>query len=95
METMRKFVDEHLADRRGRRLRVLDVGSMDLNGSYRELFDDPQWHYTGVDLEPGKGVDVVLGSPYAWGAIPSDSFDIVISGQALEHVEFPGSRRSR
>jgi cephalosporin hydroxylase len=89
MEAMRRFVDEHLADSRGRRLRVLDVGSMDINGSYRVLFDNPKWQYTGVDLEPGTGVDVVLGSPYDWGAIPSDSFDIVISGQAFEHMEFP------
>lgn len=89
MQAMRRFVDEHLADRRGRRLRVLDVGSMDVNGSYRQLFDDPQWHYTGVDLESGNGVDVVLQSTYNWNAIPSDSFDVVISGQAFEHVEFP------
>ena len=89
MEAMQWFVNEHLADRRGRRLRVLDVGSIDINGSYRVLFDDPQWQYTGVDLEPGKGVDVVLSSPYDWGAILSDSFDVVISGQAFEHVEFP------
>src|SRR5262245_27514324 len=89
MEAMRRFVDEDLADRRGQPLRVLDVGSMDLNGSYRVLFDDPRWQYTGVDLEPGNGVDVVLVSPYDWKAIPSHSFDIVISGQAFEHIEFP------
>jgi len=86
---MERFVDEHLADRRGRPLRVLDVGAMDVNGSYRQLFDDPAWQYTGVDLEPGTGVDVVLPTPYDWSPFRSRSFDVVISGQAFEHIEFP------
>jgi len=36
----------------------------------------------------GPNVDVVLTNPYDWSAIETDSFDVVISGQALEHIEF-------
>jgi SAM-dependent methyltransferase len=88
MARMRTFVEEHLADRRGRPTAILDVGSMDVNGSYRPLFDDPSWTYTGADVEAGDGVDVVLQDAYSWG-FPARSFDVVVSGQALEHIAFP------
>ncbi len=89
MEAMGHFVRGHLADRRGAPLAVLDVGSMDVNGSYRTLFDDPQWSYTGMDAAPGAGVEVVLESPYDWSGLASAGFDVVVSGQAFEHIEFP------
>lgn len=89
MEAMTRFVAEDLADRRGSALRVLDVGSMDVNGSYRTLFDDPAWSYTGLDAEPGNGVDLVLPKPYDWSAVRTRSYDVVVSGQAFEHIEFP------
>ena len=89
MEAMQGFVDHHLADRTGEPLRVLDVGSMNVNGTYRTLFDQPAWTYTGLDLEPGSGVDRVLASPYTWRNVRSNSYDVVITGQAFEHIEFP------
>jgi SAM-dependent methyltransferase len=66
---------------------VLDVGSNDVNGSYREIFGHAPFRYIGADMEPGPGVDLVLADPYK---IPLDdaSVDIVVSGQALEHCEF-------
>lgn len=72
---------------RGKPLRVVDIGSYDVNGSYRECFDDPAWTYTGVDLEAGPNVDVVLESPYDL-PFPSGSVDVLVSGQALEHMDF-------
>ena len=86
---MKCFVDTYLDGRRGEHLRVLDVGSMDVNGSYRQYFDDAAWAYTGADVEPGPGVDLVLASPIRWRELRSGTFDVVISGQALEHIEFP------
>jgi len=68
-------------------LSILDIGSYDVNGSYRSLFNAPGWSYTGVDLQEGPGVDIALKSPYEF-PLPSNSFDLVISGQAFEHVEF-------
>ncbi|MBU0491488.1 MAG: hypothetical protein KKA73_04770 [Chloroflexi bacterium] len=32
-------------------LRILDVGSSDVNGSYRPLFQHPGWRYEGADVE--------------------------------------------
>lgn len=68
-------------------LSVIDIGSYDVNGSYRTLFGEPKWSYVGVDLESGPGVDVVLKSPYTL-PFASASADLVISGQAFEHVEY-------
>lgn len=72
----------------GQMIRVLDLGSCDVNGCYKELFDD-EFLYYGVDIEQGSNVDIVLKNVYKWNEIESDSFDIAISGQAFEHIEYP------
>jgi len=66
------------------RVRVLEVGSLDINGSVRDLFRDCD--YTGVDLQPGPGVD--LACPGHLLALPSVSFDTVISAECFEHNPF-------
>ena len=63
---------------------VLEVGSLDINGSVRDLFDDCR--YTGVDLQPGPGVD--LACPGHLLALPSGQFDTVISAECFEHNPF-------
>ena len=80
---MGDLVARHLAD--CQRLSVLDLGSQDVNGSYRPLFDRAGWTYRGVDLAPGRNVDLVLSSPYVF-PLASATADLVISGQAFEHV---------
>ncbi|MBA3928358.1 MAG: methyltransferase type 11 [Xanthomonas sp.] len=82
---MEDLVSRYL--RTGEPLSVLDIGSYDVNGSYRTLFADSKWSYVGVDLETGPGVDLVLKSPYQL-PLASGSVDVVISGQAFEHVEY-------
>lgn len=88
MIRMQWFVDRYLSIISKDKVTVLDVGSFDVNGSYRPLFQAPKYHYTGLDMVAGPNVDVVLESPYDWSALASDSFDVVISGQAFEHIEF-------
>ena len=81
---MQRLVSTYLSP--GSVLKVVDIGSFDVNGSYRTLFTDPGWQYTGVDLEAGPGVDVVLASPYRL-PFATGSVDVVVSGQAFEHIE--------
>lgn len=90
LRRMQWFVDTYLPpnSRGPSRRSVLDVGSYDVNGTYRELFDEGRFHYTGLDMEAGPNVDLVPRSPYCWDEIGDDSHDVVISGQALEHIEF-------
>jgi hypothetical protein len=66
---------------------VLDVGAADVNGSYRSIFANPKIHYVGADLAAAEGVDIVLDDPYRIPRLDG-SFDVVISGQMLEHCEF-------
>ena len=82
---MQRLVETYLD--RAQPLEALDIGSYDVNGSYRTLFDAPGWRYTGVDLQAGPGVDVVLSSPYRL-PFASGSVDVVLSGQAFEHIEY-------
>lgn len=88
MQNMERFRDRYLAHRRQESLQILDLGSTDIGGCYRPLFDSPRWSYRGLDLAPGPNVDVVLQRPYHWDAVASNSVDVFISGQVLEHVEF-------
>jgi SAM-dependent methyltransferase len=85
---MQWFAEKYASKIISDQINVLDVGSYDVNGSYKPIFEDSKYHYTGLDMEKGPNVDIVLESPYDWSQIESDSFDVVISGQALEHVEF-------
>lgn len=62
---------------------VLDIGSLDINGNNRFLFEN--YNYTGVDIGPGRNVDVVSkGHEYKSDKL----FDIVISSECFEHDMF-------
>jgi SAM-dependent methyltransferase len=85
---MTAFRRDYLEARRDEPLVVLDLGSQDINGCYRPLFESPQWKYVGVDLASGPNVDVVLADPYEWREIEAESADVVIAGQTFEHTEY-------
>ncbi len=61
--------------------RVLEVGSLDINGSVRELFAGCD--YTGVDLQLGAGVDLAVQGQLV--DFPTSHFDTTISAECLEH----------
>ena len=47
--------------------------------------------YTGFDVRPGPNVNVVLADPEHWNT-PAEhlaAFDVVVSGQVMEHVRRP------
>lgn len=88
MKNMQRFARMYLAGFEAADLAIADIGSMDVNGSYRPLFTSPSWQYTGVDMAPGNNVDVVLAELYQWRELATASFDVVVSGQAFEHIEY-------
>ncbi len=61
--------------------RVLEVGSQDLNGSVRGMFEECE--FIGCDVAPGKGIDIVV--PGQLLEFPSNHFDVVISTECFEH----------
>ena len=70
-------------------IRVLDIGSYDQNGTYRGLFSECNVVYTGLDMSMGPNVDMVPKNIYSWNEIGNATFDLVISGQVFEHIEYP------
>lgn len=81
----RYIAGDFMASRKS--IAVLDLGGADINGSYRDVFSHPQFHYIAADLQPNEGVALVLNDPYAL-PLADQSIDIVVSGQVFEHVEF-------
>jgi SAM-dependent methyltransferase len=67
--------------------RVLEVGSVDVNGNLRPTVEalGPR-EYVGVDLEPGRGVDIVCRAEDILNKFGKESFDAVISTEMLEHI---------
>ena len=88
LNKMLAFRNKYLGCKRNNQLLILDLGSLDVNGSYREYFDVSPWTYRGLDATSGKNVDILLKNPYKWTEIRSRSADVLISGQAFEHIEF-------
>jgi len=73
---MKEIVDRYdLSDKT-----VVDVGSYDINGTYRALFTGK---YIGVDLVAGPNVDILMSSD-EWKQM--ENVDAVISGQTIEHI---------
>jgi SAM-dependent methyltransferase len=64
------------------RVRVLDCGSLDINGCNRDLWN-LESGYTGIDLGPGKNVNMVMAIEDAdWR---EGHFHCIISTECFEH----------
>ena len=60
---------------------VLEVGSLDINGSARQHFTDCQ--YTGIDIHPGKGVDLVESAvDHTERGL---KYNVIVCTEVLEH----------
>lgn len=60
---------------------VLELGSHDINGSIKFMFEDCA--YIGLDAGPGNNVDVVsLAHEYN---MPDETFDLCVSCEMFEH----------
>lgn len=86
---MERFKEQYLD--KNSILDILDVGSFDANSdpfNYGFLFNEKNWNYTGMDIKEGPNVDLVVSDIYNWFGIKDETYDVVISGQAFEHMEF-------
>jgi SAM-dependent methyltransferase len=70
--------------------RVLDFGSM-ADGpdglTHNDLLEDYQVDVTGMDVQQGHNVDVLMSKPYRIPA-RANTFDVVLTGSTFEHVPF-------
>ena len=60
---------------------VLEVGSLNINGTVRDFFQPVT--YLGVDVGPGPGVDLIAEGQNL--DYPNNHFDIAISAECFEH----------
>ena len=67
-------------------LNVLEIGSLDINGTIRHLFDSlvsDGGSYVGIDIQEGPGVDVVADA----AAIKcKNPVDIIVCAEVFEHT---------
>ena len=63
---------------------VLDIGSLDINGNNQQFFAN--CNYIGVDVAPGRNVDVV-SKGHELG-FPAETFDTIISTECFEHDQY-------
>lgn len=64
--------------------KVLDIGSLDINGSNKDLFEN--CNYLGIDVGEGRNVDLVSIGHLFDG--PNEHFDTIISTEVFEHDMF-------
>jgi SAM-dependent methyltransferase len=77
------FAEEKIKQYQLQDKKILEVGSLNVNGSVRDLFNGGYAMYIGFDMCAGKGVDVV-GNAHNM-IFDSEIFDVVISTEMLEH----------
>jgi SAM-dependent methyltransferase len=79
-----KEANRFLPDRLGK---ILEVGSMIINPiPVKSAFAEERYDsYTGIDMRPGNGVDVVVNAHDLVDKFGADSFDIVVCIATLEH----------
>ena len=64
--------------------KILEIGSLDVNGSIRPIFENCD--FTGIDIGPGLGVDIVCEGQKFSGE--DNYYDVVISCECFEHNPF-------
>jgi SAM-dependent methyltransferase len=62
-------------------VKVLEVGSLDINGSVRQFFDDCD--YLGIDIGTGPGVDLVCQGQNL--SHDKETYDTIITCECFEH----------
>ena len=87
LNSMNLILKKHSDEHPGEFLRLLDVGSCNVNGTYKEIVPK-HWFYVGSDVVSGDNVDIVQLGSYCIQE-KSEDYDVVISGQCLEHVAHP------
>lgn len=60
---------------------VLEIGSLDINGTVRDFYNTSR--YLGVDVADGPGVDMIVQGQDL--SLPANSFDVAVSAECFEH----------
>jgi SAM-dependent methyltransferase len=82
-----KFVEQKISGDLSDK-KVLEVGSRIVKGSLRGYIEslNPR-EYTGIDIVPGVGVDLILDIHQLANHFGENVFDLIICSDTLEHIE--------
>jgi len=82
-----KFAQSYILENEIKDRGVLEVGSLDVNGSLRNFVEGLHPSiYLGVDIVRGEGVDIICDVKDLTKKFGKNSFDVVICTEVLEHV---------
>ena len=82
------FGKAHLAEEVIKGKSVIEVGSLDVNGSLRQVAAAfAPSSYIGVDIQMGRGVDQVCKVEDLIRTFGCERFDVVLCTEVLEHVK--------
>jgi predicted SAM-dependent methyltransferase len=82
---VKEFVEKFVSEK-GPFGKVLEVGSMDVNGNVRGLFKDSE--YIGTDMREGPNVDRAINGHDLLDHFTLESFDCILCLETLEHDDF-------
>jgi SAM-dependent methyltransferase len=70
----------------GRTLRIVEIGSLDINGTIRNMYcgENHVEEYVGVDIGEGQGVDIVEQG-HKFLSKNKGKFNLILSAECLEH----------
>lgn len=80
----KKYAREHFCNG----MRVLEIGPDKFPSTYQSIVGDPSIGWDTLDLYKHKSLTYQSSSEYEF-RIPDGAYDIVLSGQVLEHVRKP------
>ena len=85
MANARAFFDCYFPGISSDAVKVVEIGSQNVNGSIREVCPK-SYEYIGLDFQEAPGVDIVLTDPYVL-PLEDESVDVVVSSSCFEHSE--------
>lgn len=93
MERFAELCSNYFKD--SKNISVADIGGV--GTSYRDIFEyylGHKLHYVTINVKSGiqhheTSCNILLNDIYDWKEISDNYFDVVISGQTFEHIEYP------
>ena len=77
------FIEFHKWRKERNNLKVLEIGSLDINGSIRNFIEPFSKKYVGLDIQEGPGVNIVHD---AAKFTKPNFFDVVVCAEVFEHT---------
>lgn len=82
---VRQFIERYAVPAIPAGTRILEIGSLNINGTVRDLFEPACEEYIGIDLRSGAGVDEIIDAHSLRHRFRWRSFGAVICLETLEH----------